>query len=178
LQPMRLSSTIVVLLASFLPCPGIEINPPEGWQQQIQTPPTVEKLFALPVEKGEFSPNLAVSRYKLPCCQEGKTSLDSLMRRIKGYQERAFPLYKVTEKGKRKVNGILGAFFLTTYARGDLDAAAFQFFFLEGEEFVNVVYTCLAKDMARLRPHFEKSLATLQASSADSDSVKTGAAKP
>ena len=164
---MRRTLALSILFALSAPCLAVELMPPEGWQQQIETPANVEKLYALPVPKGEFSPNVAVSRYRLPCCQEGKTSLDSLMRQVKGNQERGFPLYKVVEKRKRKINGIDGAYFLTTFVRGELDVSALQYFFLQGEDFVNVVFTCLTKDLPRYRPQFEKSLATLQPRAAD-----------
>jgi hypothetical protein len=166
-----------ILMAGVALGRAVDIVPPQGWQRQINTPPTVELLFALPTAKGEFSPNLAVSRYKLPCCKEGKTSVDSLMKQVKGNQERSFPLYKVVEKRKRKIGGIDGAYFLTTYARGEIDAAALQYFFLQGEDFVNVVYTCLVKDLPRFQPEFEKSLATLKSSSA-ADSMNTRATQP
>jgi|GEM_PF-5406599 len=68
-------------------------------------------------------------------------------------------------------------YFLITYDRGEIDAAALQYFFLQGEDFVNVVYTCLVKDLRRLRPEFEKSLATLKADDV-ADSAKAAAAKP
>jgi hypothetical protein len=79
---MRWQIVILFLVAFLALGRAVEIVPPKGWQQQFNTPPAVEKLFALKVPPGEFSPNLAVSRYTLSCCKEGKTSVDSPMRRV------------------------------------------------------------------------------------------------
>lgn len=74
---------------------------------------------------------------------------------------------------------------VSSCAQGENDLACFQFFYLDGQDFVNVVYKCLLKDLPRLRPEFEKSLATLKIVAADSafergetTPIRTGAELP
>jgi hypothetical protein len=77
-------------------------------------------------------------------------------------QARVFPLFKVLEKKARKLGSSEGTLLIISYAFGAVDLAAFEFVYRIGDEMVNVVYTCLLNDLERLRPEFEKSLATLK----------------
>jgi hypothetical protein len=98
----------------------------------------------------------------MACCREETTPPDSLIAKVEGQQRRVFPMYKVLEKSTRIQAGKTGGMLVSSYAQGARDLACFQFFYLDGQDFTNVVYTCPLADFKRLRPEFEKSLSTLQ----------------
>ena len=149
----------------------IDVSPPPGWRNQQNLSRGVVLQSFSPDTSSGFRANLIATRGQLPCCREESTSLDSLIAKVIRQQSRVLPLYKVLEMRKRKVGGREGGFMVSSYAQGEKDLACFQFFYLDGKDFVNVVYTCLLKDLQRLRLDFEKSLATLKTGVA-TDSAK------
>lgn len=156
---------------------AFEAKAPVGWQSHSNLPPgVVIQAFSSDTGFG-FRSNLIATRSPLSCCREESTSLDSLIVTVSHNQARVLPLYKVQEKRKRKVGSREGGFMVSSYAQGERDLACFQFFYLDGQDFVNLVYTCLLKDLPRLRPEFEKSLATFKAAG-PADEGKAEVAKP
>lgn len=167
---------LVSLAVNFLysGAAAFEVKAPTGWQSQYNLPPSVVLQAFSPDTGSGFRANIISTRGQLPCCREESTSPESLIAKVSRQQARVLPLYKVLEKRQRKLGGREGGFLLSSYAQGEKDLACFQFFYLEGQDFVNVVYTCLLKDLQRLRSEFEKSLATLKTGPAE----KGAAVKP
>ncbi len=140
---------------------SIDVNPPKGWVEQEHTPQGVVVLFTKPVVNAEFSENLAISHYEINPLPSYNITIDSLINMVRKNQMRSFPLYEIHEKGSRVINGIEGGYLICSYVRGEINAKVLQFFFLDGNSFLNVVYTSLAKDFDKWRSVFEESLETL-----------------
>lgn len=71
-------------------------------------------------------------------------------------------MFKVLDKGERKIGPVAGGLLVFTYAYGALDLAAFEFITIYQDELTTLVYTCLAEDINSFKPEFEKSLGTLK----------------
>jgi len=72
---------------------SLEIKPSKGWLQQFQVPQGIVKQYISESVSDNFSPNLNISKSKLPCCKEQGTSIDSLIIKVISMQELIFPLY-------------------------------------------------------------------------------------
>jgi len=156
-----------VFASAAFAAPTVDLAGPQGW---VRSPPPSPGLmlqyFSGQASPG-FRPNLAVSLKPL-----APAILDSLERsperlgpQLAKAQSRLFPQFQVLTDEKREVGAARGCLLVSRYAIGNLDLAAFQFSARVGGGLLNVVYTCLARDLDRLRPEFEKSLRTLKLAS-------------
>lgn len=143
---------------------GLEVSPPEGWRRQDKPQQGILHQFIAVRQAGEFAPNLNVSRRKLTgAAQDSLKTTAQLGEQTARLQARMFPLFKVLESSVRKIRSVEGSLLVTSYVYGNRDLANLQFLFRDREEVVTLVYTCELKELDRLRPEFEKSLATLKA---------------
>lgn len=160
---MKNHKIIVVVIFLTVSCFSLEIVAPDGWRQQTQVPQGIVFQYISPARSANFSPNLNVSQKKLkPHLADSLKTATQLSEYMERIQARMFPMFKVLEKNDRKIGSIIGTVLIASYAFNEVDLAAFQFIFRTGADMVNVVYTCLLGDLDRLRPEFEKSLATLK----------------
>jgi hypothetical protein len=141
---------------------SLEIIPPIKWQQQFNLPPGVVYQFIAPHPQNNFSSNLNVSKSKAKVGEKELKTFADIGNYLEKTQVRIFPMFKVLEKKERKYGLYSGIVVVISYAYGTLDLSAFQFAFRHGDDLVNVVYTCLNEELARMKPEFEKSVATLK----------------
>lgn len=157
-------------MAALLACAAqaLELTPPAGWTAPARAVPGALLVYSEPANpalKGQsaFQNNVVATRGKLPCCGESGPGLDSLLSRMAFQQARQLPLYRLLEKAPRAIAGRRGGVLVSTYSRGELDLAVVQYVYVQGKEFVSIVFTCPAAELAVMRPRFEASVRTLKA---------------
>lgn len=148
--------------AFFSAAYSLEIQPPNNWLKQERVPAGIFLQFISQERSSGFTPNMNISIKDLGDRADSLRTPIQLNEQMERIQARTFPLYKVTLREVRIVGSANGVLFVSQYAYGALDLAVLQFVFRHQGNMVNVVYTCLLKDLPRFRPEFEKSLSTLK----------------